>query len=391
MNIEDARRRCNTHIRRQAGLVDDPALPLLSSGPLTCSAETRIPAPAEGTSTPHPPTAASSPTSLEHSETSENPSTVQAFLAAKKDGGVQECILDESSWSARFHHAGWASIRRRIWESLVRTQQAPSRLCSFGSCGSACYVQQSDIDASRFRLSGSRCNDRLCTPCANARSRRIQEALLAQMGGEGCLFITLTLCGRGEALAELIDRLYRHFKALRNHPTWSERIQGGAAFLEVKWSDKAQRWHPHLHIVADGRFVPQDQLSLAWRSISKDSFIVDVRRVRDQEACGRYVAKYASKPLNMSFGNTPRLLDEAVVALKGRRLCLCFGSWYGTPLSYAEDETLADDLVDAAGWHSFFPLEDILRQAAEGDAWSQSVLRSAGVEARWRSSLTAGP
>jgi len=211
---------------------------------------------------------------------------------------------------------------------------------------------------------------------------------MTQFPVDGALFITLTLCGKREPLAELIDRLYKSFRYLRSHPTWSDKVDGGAAFLEVKWSDKAQRWHPHLHIVADGKFIDQGELSNAWRSITKDSFIVDVRRIRNKEHAARYVTKYASKPLNTSFSDTPKLLDEAVIALKGRRLCLCFGTWYGTALDLAEDEVLADDLVDAGDWTFWLPLEDVLRDARSGDPDAIATIRSLDCEALWRATLT---
>jgi hypothetical protein len=330
-------------------------------------------------------------TSLEHSETSVAASPVTAFLQAGPEPTTTLQIFDETSWSARYRHAGWATHRRRVWQSLQRTGQASSRLASFGSCGSLTTVERSELDDSRFRLRCNHCHDRLCTPCANGRSWRLQQALMSQFTVDGALFITLTLCGKKESLTDLIDRLYRSFRNLRQHPTWADKIKGGAAFLEIKWSDKAQRWHPHLHIVAQGGFVAQYDLSDAWRSITKDSYIVDIRRIRDKEHAARYVTKYASKPLNSSFGNTPKLLDEAVIALKGRRLCLCFGTWYGTALDLADDETLADDVVDAGGWTFVGSLEDFLIHAASGDEWHRQALIAAGAEAAMRLTWTTAP
>lgn len=340
---------------------------------------------------PHPLNAPPPGTSLEQSETSEKASPVQEFLSRKPESVDLSVVLEEQSWSVRYRHSGWAPIRRRVFDGLKRVGVTSSRLSSFSTCGLNSWVERSAIDSTRFRLKCGHCHDRLCTPCANQRSFRIQEALMSQFPIDGALFITLTLCGRNESLVELVDRLYRSFKALRNHPTWEERIQGGAAFLEIKWSDRAQRWHPHLHIIAAGRFMPQQDLCDAWRSITKDSYIVDIRRIRDKVHASRYVCKYASKPLNGSFSNTPRLLDEAILALKGRRLCLCFGTWYGTPLQLAEDETLADDEVDAGEWTSWLPWETVLQHAASGDADSIELIRSLGVEAKWRQSLTPGP
>lgn len=209
---------------------------------------------------------------------------------------------------------------------------------------------------------------------------------MAQIGGKPVSFITFTLCGKGESLTELVDRLYKHFRALRLHPTWEDKVRGGAAFLEIKYNDKARRWHPHLHIIADADYIDQGTLSDVWRGITKDSFIVDIRRVRAAEQTARYVTKYASKPLNSSFGNTPVLLDEAIVALKGRRLCLCFGTWYGTSLTEAEEAPL-EDAEQASQWHMFTDLESLIERVNKGEREALQILFAAGGEIRWRQSL----
>jgi hypothetical protein len=221
--------------------------------------------------------------------------------------------------------------------------------------------------------------------CGNHRSHKIRDALMHQIGGRPVSFITLTLCGRNEPLSELLDRLFKHFRALRLHPTWADKVRGGAAILEIKHSAKANRWHPHLHIIADADYVEQGELSNAWRSITKDSYIVDIRRVKNAEVAGSYVCKYASKPMDTSFTGDEQLLDQALEALKGRRLCLCFGTWYGTPLQTAEDEELADDLVDADGYEHFHPLWFIIEEANRGEPWARDLIRATpGAEARWR-------
>lgn len=325
--------------------------------------------------------------SLDTSETSEN-SPVSAFLREAPPSTTNLFTpLDEGSYAARFRHNSWHVLRRRIYDGLCRARQSTGRICSFATCGSSSWVQQNKEDPTRLRISASHCHDRLCTPCANLRSWRIEQALLAMIAGKTTTFITLTLAGGKIPLQAKLDKLYRSFKALRNHPLWEDAVRGGAAFLEVKWSDRAQTWHPHLHIVCESGYMPQDQLSKAWHSITRDSYIVDIRKVRDAQKAGGYICKYASKPLNSSFSNTPALLDEAIVALKGRRLCMCFGTWYGTPLDLAEDTELADDLIDAAGWENLFPLEVFLEQAAHGDRESMRIIIALDVEARWRASL----
>lgn len=300
-------------------------------------------------------------------------------------------LLDEETQSARFRHAGWAPIRRRVFAALERTGQSAARRTAFGCCGSFSYVEQSDCAPFAYRLRSNQCKDRLCTPCANARSALIARKLLSLLpaGSRSVSFITLTLCGKGESLQVLVDRIYRHFKALRQHPLWQESVTAGAAFLEIKWNDKAQRWHPHLHLICLAKFIDKQALSDVWRGISKDSFIVDVRRVQDQQIVGSYACKYASKPLNSSFSNTPRLLDEALLALKGRRLCFTFGEWYGEPLTGEDDDDI--DPASVGTWHFIAPLDELLSRATAADPNAVEILRSAGLEVLWRGNVLSTP
>lgn len=337
------------------------------------------------------PTAREGLTSLDHPETSVSVTAFESWFRERATGCQQpsDFTLDNTSHSARFRHAGWLPLRRRIWQSMVRTGQTRTRVQAFCRCGSEQWVQVANDDPSRLRIAGSNCGDRLCIPCANLRAMRVRDALIRQIAGKPTKFITLTLCGKNEPLNTLIDRLYKHFRALRQHPTWSETIAGGAAIIEVKWSDKAQRWHPHLHVICEGKFLPQTDLCAAWRSITKDSYIVDIRAVKNQDVASSYVCKYASKPLNTSFSNTPKLLDEAMLALKGRRLVMCFGTWYGTPLSLAEDEELADDLIDAGGYTNLMRLDDLFENAAHGDTDAVAIIERMGLTERFRRAMTA--
>lgn len=327
--------------------------------------------------------------SLDPTETSENETPVQAFLKEAASPTVHEQGLWDTS-AIRFRHGGWKIIRERVHASLIRTGQSSSRISAFCSCGAGSWIQRRPLaigNGWEYRIRASCCHDRLCTPCANTRSWRLQLALQSVMKGKRMSFITLTLAGKDESLGEKIDRLYKHFKALRSHPLWDERVRGGAAFLEIKWSDKANRWHPHLHVMADANYIDQGELSTVWRTITKDSYIVDIRRVQDDKQAAAYVTKYASKPLNTSFSNSPVLLDEAVIALKGRRLALAFGDWYGTPLDLESDSLLDEGEEGGSSWENFVPLETLLDEANSGDNEARDMLIRMRAEAQWRMSL----
>lgn len=324
--------------------------------------------------------AGSRPNSLDPLESTVGDSDVQRFLAEKPAPAappVDEFGPDLTGDQC-FRHAGWEPIRRRVRASLFRTGQTGRRVEAFDQCGDNAWIEQNCDDSELFRVKCNRCHDRLCTPCANERAYKIRDALCRQMGDAAHSFITLTLSGRGESLTELVDRLYRSFRYLRSHPVWENAVTGGAAFLEIKWNHKSSRWHPHLHIICVSKFLPQHTLSDAWRSITKDSFIVDIRRISAKATQIGYVTKYASKPLNTSFASVDDRMDEAVIALKGRRLCLTFGSWYGTPLTVAEEEELDDEAGSSKFWRPVASLHDIFTRAALGDPDAEKIWQAIG-------------
>lgn len=268
--------------------------------------------------------------------------------------------------SSSFRHNGWKGNRAKVFAALQRTAQPHSRVVAFRTCGSHAYVIRSLIDREKIRLVGSTCHDRFCVPCAKERSRIIVHNVLDQLGDVPVRFLTLTLKGAGEPLADSVRRLTRAFTALRRRSLWRQKVTGGVAFIEVHWSRTSQRWHPHLHCLIQGEYIDKGEISRTWLDITKDSRIIDIRLVRSPEHLAKYVTKYASKPLNASFVNEAELLDEAITALRGKRLCVTFGTWQGVQLTThpSDDE-----------WEHLGDFEGIIYRAASGDATALAILR----------------
>lgn len=289
-----------------------------------------------------------------------------------------------------FVHSGWATTRKRVHHSLVRTQQSSERIFRFEECGTSAWVYQSTSSPSDLKVLTNHCGDRLCLVCSKLKAARIADALHEHCKEKPRLrFLTLTLANTSKGLADSLDRLYRHFKSLRNTDWWEDHVTGGVAFLEIKYSEKARRWHPHFHLIVEGSFIPQAELQEAWKGITHDSFIVDVRACHDSEKAASYAAKYAGKPMTNTFAGNPDLLDEATVALKGRRLFFCFGKWYGTKLSQFESEGLFDDEADPS-WTSLGSFRDLCFRADGGDAAASIVVCRLRALAEARSRLDSG-
>lgn len=178
-------------------------------------------------------------------------------------------------------------------------------------------------------------------------------------------FVTLTLRSDRESLQYLLDHLYASFARLRRTKLWQNTQRGGVAFCEIKWSARNERWHPHLHILTEGRYLAKQALSNAWRKATGDSFIIDIRKVSSAERAISYVVKYASKPHDASIWRVPERLLEAMLAMRGRRLCLTYGTWRGISLT---------DVPESGAWTPIAPLAILLSQAQSGDAAASQIL-----------------
>lgn len=298
--------------------------------------------------------------------------TSAAVLAPESDsqpdcGHIWGGLQDNPQAAVEFRHSGWARQRRLVFESLFRTGQSFSRKSQFKYCGSHAFILQSIENPDVYRIAGSSCHDRFCLPCGNERTKTIAMNVLEQTGNKTLRFLTLTLKSAQQDLDSLLNKLYASFSALRRRTFWRKRVTGGIAFLEVKWIEEKQRWHPHLHVLIEGRYLPLPQLRKLWYEITDDSYIVDIKLVRDRAGASAYVTKYACKPFNNTFINRPDRLDEAVTALMHRKLIVTFGTWRGVCLSRSPSDE---------AWQNIGSLEDMLVQAAHGDKEANAILRT---------------
>lgn len=270
--------------------------------------------------------------------------------------GADFCV--DVTPAERFRHSGWQRTRNLVRGALFRTNQSTSRILNWDNCGDQAYVLENANRPGEYKIAGSNCHDRFCVPCSRLRSQCICNSLNDAIGSCVVRFITLTLKHRVEPLSQTLDRLYESFSKLRRHKLWKKLVDGGAAFVEVKWSERSQEWHPHLHILVVGRFLPHDRLRAAWYAVTGDSLIVDIRLARNKGDVTHYVTKYVTKVLSSSFVNRPALLDESMTAMRGRKLCLTFGSWRGILLT-------KDD--DGCEWVNVGSLNDWFTRAISGD------------------------
>jgi hypothetical protein len=170
--------------------------------------------------------------------------------------------------------------------------------------------------------------------------------------------MTLTINTDGLSLKQSLRKLGSAWQKLRRRKRWSELVTGGLAVLEVTYRETTERWHPHLHVLFEGDYFPHSELRPLWLACTGDSFIVDVRSVRNQDEAARYLAKYVGKSVDGSVWRDPDRLREAIAALHGRKLVTAFGGW--------ADLHLTEPPQDDTEWVVVCPADSLLAAIRAG-------------------------
>lgn len=252
-------------------------------------------------------------------------------LESTVDRPLALASVEDDCQAYSFRHSSWAPTRARVWAALQALSPSPTvkyeRLDRFASCGRRAWIMQHTAEPARFKFVIDSCHDRFCVPCGNHRATVIAENLARRLGPGPYRFLTLTLRSANSPLSDQLDRLFNSFRKLRQRAFWRERVAGGAAFFEVTWLPDTLHWHPHLHVIIAGTFLPHAMLKAAWLDITGDSNIVDIRFIRTRETVIHYCSKYATKPLHPSVVRHADTLRNAIHALSGRKLVNPFGDW----------------------------------------------------------------
>lgn len=213
-----------------------------------------------------------------------------------------------------------------------------------------------------------RCRDRLCPLCSTQRSRQVVERVMAATAKADSLrFVTLTMRSSTAPLREQLDRLYTCYREFRRTVEYKHHVRGGIACVEITRNAATGQWHPHLHVLVDGIYWHQRDLSLAWDLATDGSPVVDIRAVRGRNAAARYIAKYASKPAEISRWPAAAICEYAE-AVHRRRMVISTGTMHGQKVD--EDEDVEDKRVITER----VPLHAVERRSVMGCDRAMTVL-----------------
>lgn len=226
-------------------------------------------------------------------------------------------------------------------------------------------------DGGRARVILQTCRDRLCPGCQRRRGKTVTAKVAAAVERFDALrMITLTKRHRGQTLPTMMDEVADAFRKLRQDPVWKAAVVGGVYVYEVTLNPQTREWHAHVHVLADGTFIKQRDLSAAWLRATGDSPIVHVKMIHERSAAARYVAKYVAKPTGLETFSDEEIVEYAL-AVARRRLFHSFGrhhrtrcpEWEAPPGSKAREHVCS--------------VRDLARAAEAGDneaAWATAKL-----------------
>lgn len=313
------------------------------------------------------------------------------MLTKKNDPLRQEILADDTSGDheKRLSRYSMAMARKQeVVDHIIELKDQGGKfdldkeLKALNECGSfLVYRHYYLIDRYRM-LAGCTCKKHLLCPlCAIRRAakcvavgfQKMEDVI--QRGYESGqeydqLLITLTI-KNGEDLQERFEHLTASFKRLlhkrrnalqKNAKTDTpfKHVSGSIYSYEVTYSEE-RGYHPHVHMIAMvpkgafeyvERYDPKGKKNIMvpvelwsglvddWKAITGDSFIVDVRRIdneNDQLSALVECFKYALKFSDMDIA----IQVQCYTVLKGRRMLDCLGCLRGIKFP----DNLNDELI----------------------------------------------
>jgi hypothetical protein len=296
-------------------------------------------------------------TFLDHEETTTTPNHDQPPTpTADPDGQAH----------LSFRHSFWETRRRCTLDAIRLLHPASRRLTAFQACGINAWVVRSDQPPHRYRVRTNKCRDRFCEACAGEKRRLVAFNVARQLPKCHLRLLTLTIKSTATPLTDQIDRIYNAFRTFRNRRPIQKRITGGLYFLEITVNPASRLWHPHLHVICMGSYLPVDLVRRHWFDVTHDSYICDVRYIKTPGHAAGYVTKYAGKTIPITVWRDPKLLQEAIRAMENRRTFQTFGKMKHLDLSRIPDEDTT--------WTPIASLATILTQAKAGDPIATDIL-----------------
>lgn len=232
---------------------------------------------------------------------------------------LQQCIHEA-------HRKARLRILIALAESAYRSDQRSAR--RLATCGNSVrfYI---DPDLGKVSHWMQRCRHRMCPFCARARSATIaaQMHTIVQPMPRPRLLV-LTVKSTDQPLGTQLANLRNWFAKLRRRAFWKANVRGGVYTVEITCNEDTGLWHPHLHVIYDGDYLPQKALRFLWHKITGKSDVIWLEEVKDRHGAVKELCKYIGKPQRASAWSNRKIRAYAQ-AVNGTRMVQTFGATHG--------------------------------------------------------------
>jgi len=258
------------------------------------------------------------------------------------------------AYRAGFDLLAWQSSGNMYYQVdlLLNTEY----LSKFEQCRVSSWFAR-HVDTGEVKVFSAACRLRWCSLCSDARRGFVTHQVTEWIQrARHPKFLTVTLKHSDAPLAHQVTSLYKYFRNFRKTKYFRNSVPGGIWFFQIKRSKNTGQWHPHIHCVIEGNYMPQKKLSRMWRDITFGSTIVDIRPVRNLEKGAAEVARYASTPADLK-SNSPDDYVEMFQSLHGRRSC---GTW-GTAKKVSLRQPKAEEVhkwQNIGSWSVMYAMQD---------------------------------
>jgi len=183
------------------------------------------------------------------------------------------------------------------------------------------------------------CKARLCPLCGRRRSAHVAGQMIPLVQAmKRPRHLVLTVKSRPDGLRSQIKDLVRWFAKFRRSPFWRQNVTEGVYTIEATINKRTGLWHPHLHIIFDGEYLPVKRIQYLWHEITGGSEIVWIEEAYSVPGLCQELCKYIGKP-QKSDDWTDNQLREYAKAIRGTRMVQTFGKRKPKPIN---DENPAD-------------------------------------------------
>jgi hypothetical protein len=187
------------------------------------------------------------------------------------------------------------------------------------------------------------CSVRVCPHCAYRRSEilagRIQEFLV---GREGLRYVVLSERSTADFKQGKAE-LWKSWERLRRSVAWKRKVRGAVVAFEVTRNREDGTWHPHLNVLLEGEYFPQEELKQLWvKATEGRGQIVWIEKA--DAGTAHELIKYVTKVADLL--DDPELLDEFLAGIERCRLIRTYGTFRGIAVKDEDDPQDVEECPD---------------------------------------------